>query len=56
MNIICIQKRPLGEDLGIDGRRILKWFLKKCDGSIDVVQDRDKWQNVVSVVMKLQVL
>jgi hypothetical protein len=34
------------EDLGIDGRIILKWILKKADWGIDWIhraQDRDKW-------------
>jgi hypothetical protein len=34
MNIIYKQKGPLGEDLGIDGRRILKCILKKQVGSV----------------------
>jgi hypothetical protein len=38
---------------------ILKWILKKWDGSmdwIDLAQDRDRWQNVVNAVTNLRVL
>jgi hypothetical protein len=47
------------EDPGIDGRIILKWIFKNWDGGgqdwIDMAQDRDRWQALVSVVMNLQV-
>jgi hypothetical protein len=41
------------EDLGIDGRIILKFMLEKCN---EVAQDRDSWQAVVNMVMNLHVL
>jgi hypothetical protein len=47
------------EDLGVDGRIILRWILKKSVGRvwtwIDLVQDRDKWRPVVNAVMNLRV-
>ena len=42
------------EDLGVDGRIILKWIFKKYNGGmdwVDLVQDRDRWQAVVNVVI-----
>jgi hypothetical protein len=46
------------EDLGIDGRTILKCILKKPFGmtdSIELAQDMDKWRTVVNAVMDLRV-
>ena len=38
------------KDVGVDGRIILKWILKKSDGGmdwIDLVQSRDRWRGLV---------
>jgi hypothetical protein len=46
------------EDLGVDGRIILKLIFKKWDGGmdwIDMAQDRDRWRALVSAVMNLRV-
>jgi hypothetical protein len=45
------------EDLGVDGRIIVKLIFKKWDGSIDwidLAQDRDRWRALVNAVMSLQ--
>ena len=48
------------EDQCIDGRIILRWIFRdvECEGMgwIDVAQDRERWQALANVVMKLQVL
>jgi hypothetical protein len=47
------------EDLGLDGKVILRFILKEIGWEgmnwIDLAKDRDKWWAVVNVVMKLQV-
>jgi hypothetical protein len=44
-------------DPGVDGRIILKWFLKTWDGGMDrieLAQDRDRWRALVNAVMNLR--
>jgi hypothetical protein len=46
------------DDLGVNGRKILKFILKKWDGGMDwtdLLQDRDRVRAVVTAVMNLQV-
>jgi hypothetical protein len=54
-----VRERENFEDLGLDGRIILKWILRKHDGScvdwIDLAQNRDKYWAVVNTVMNLPV-
>jgi hypothetical protein len=45
-------------DPGVDERIKLKWIFKKWDGGMDwleLVQDRDRWQDLVNAVMNLRV-
>ena len=43
------------ENLGVDGRIILRWILKKCDGGcmdwIGLAQNRDRWRALVNAVI-----
>jgi len=48
------------QDPGVDGRRKLKWIFKKEVGWggmdwVDLAQDRDRWRELVNVVMNLLV-
>jgi len=46
------------DDPGVDGRIILRWIFRKLYGGmdwIDLAQDRDRWQELVNVVMKYRV-
>jgi hypothetical protein len=46
------------EDLGVNGKTILKWILVKLGGNVDwmhFAQDRDSSRFVVNTVMNLRV-
>jgi hypothetical protein len=46
------------EDLGVDGRIILRWIFWKWGGGMDwndLAQDRDWWRALVSAVMNFRV-
>jgi hypothetical protein len=44
------------EDLGVDGRIILKWNVNNMDLDwINLAKDRNNWQVIVNTVMKRQV-
>jgi hypothetical protein len=50
-------ERDYLEELGVDGKILLKWVFGKWVGLdwTDVAQDRGKWRAVVNTVMNLQV-
>jgi hypothetical protein len=46
------------EDLGVDGRIILRWIYRKFVGGIDwieLVQDREGWRELVNTIMNFRV-
>jgi hypothetical protein len=53
-----VRERDHFEDLGINGRIILKWIFKTWNGGmdqIDLVQDRERWRAFVNVIMNFHV-
>ena len=53
-----LRKRDPPENLGVDGRIILKWIFKRYDGGVDwitVFRDKEKWRVFVNAVMTLGV-
>jgi hypothetical protein len=53
-----LEKREHLEDLGVDGRIILRWIFRKWDGGmnwIDLARDKDRWWAVLKAVMNLLV-
>jgi len=52
-------EREHTEDLGVDGRIMLKWIFKKSAGGmswIDLAQDKDRRRTIVNVVMNVRIL
>jgi hypothetical protein len=46
------------DNLGVDGRILLKWMYEKWDEGmdwIDLARDRNRWRSLVNAVMNLQV-
>jgi len=48
------------EDIGVDGKIILKWIFGKWNGvggmdCIDLAQKKDSWRPLVNAVMNLRV-
>jgi hypothetical protein len=53
-----VRERDRLEDLGVDGRIVLRWILRKWVGGmywIDLAQDRSTWRALINTVMNLRV-
>ena len=54
-----LRERDHWGDQDVDGRIILKWILRKfersCGDWMELAQDRDRWQALVSTVMNFRV-
>jgi hypothetical protein len=53
-----LRERDHSEDLGLDGRIIIKWTFRKWGREmdwIDLAQDRDRWLAIVNAVLNLGV-
>jgi len=53
-----LKKRDYLENLGVDGRIILKLNFQECDGGMDwivLAQCRDRWRAAVKSVMNLRI-
>jgi hypothetical protein len=51
-----LRERDHLEDLGVDGKVILRWIFRNLEGGmdwIDLAQDRDRWRALVNAVMNL---
>jgi len=54
-----LKERDLMGDLGVDGRIILRWIIRKWDVGdmdwIELAQDRDRWRALANAIMKFRV-
>jgi hypothetical protein len=49
-----LSERDQLEDIGVDGRIILKWIFKKLQGDrdwVDLAQDTDRWRTLANAVI-----
>jgi hypothetical protein len=51
-------RRENVKDVGVGGRIMLKWIIRKLDGAMDriyLAEERERWRVVVNAVMKCKV-